>query len=218
MHNEQVTFWKGTFGDDYIERNCDSIDKSYMGDFGMTRSEINERYLSKIPKDARILEVGCNIGLQLNLLQKQGFTNLWGLEINEKALAIVRKNTRLSIVEATAQDIPFKDGFFDLVFTSRVLIHIPPTDLPKVFDEMYRVTRSYIWCLEYYAPQLEDILYRGNKGMLWRNDFQGVVQKRHPDLSVVRQEYLKYLTDENVDTVFLLKKGGKTVSRPIHNI
>ena len=36
---------------------------------------------------------------------------------------------------ATAFEIPFPDGFFDVIFTSGVLIHIAPPDLPKALYE-----------------------------------------------------------------------------------
>ena len=37
-------------------------------------------------------------------------------------------------MRASALDIPFKDGFFELVFTIGVLIHIPPKDLLVAMD------------------------------------------------------------------------------------
>ena len=55
----------------------------------------------------------------------------------------------LDIICGSAFDIPFKDGYFDLVFTNNVLIHIAPADIGGVIDEMVRVCRGRIWGFEY---------------------------------------------------------------------
>lgn len=167
-HNE---FWMGDFGDKYTKRNTGNIDKVYEERFGLTRTNINYPFLSDMDKDISILEVGCNNGLQLDVLKKDGFTNLWGIDINQKALNQVRKDTSLNIVEGSALDIPFKDQYFDVVFTSGVLIHIPPKNLFQVVDELYRVTKKYIWCYEYFAEKCQEIVYRLHKNKLWKNNF-----------------------------------------------
>jgi len=94
----------------------------------------------------RVLEVGCNVGNQLLLLKEMGYTNLWGIELQDYAVEIARKRTSgINIVKGSAFDIPYKDAFFDLVFTSGVLIHIPPDHINKVLDEIYRCTNRYIY-------------------------------------------------------------------------
>ena len=59
----------------------------------MTRGELNRRFLSAIPRSARVLEVGCNEGNQLCALHEMGFRNLFGIEIQDYALRKAR--TRL---------------------------------------------------------------------------------------------------------------------------
>jgi len=54
---------------------------------------------------------------------------------------------RINIIHGVADDIPFKDGYFDMVFTSGVLIHISPGNINRVLDEIYRCSREYIWDL-----------------------------------------------------------------------
>jgi len=208
-NTEQITFWKGEFGDEYTLRNSGDFDKLYKKQFGITRTELNNEFLSDFNKDIFILEIGCNKGIQLNILEKMGFNNLWGIEINKKALQIARENKSLNLVEGSALEIPFKEEFFNIVFTSGVLIHISPKDLPKVIDEMYRTTRKYIWCFEYFAEECQEIVYRGNKNRLWKNNFLKLFLERHPDLKIVKQKKLKYIGNENVDMMFLLEKWVK---------
>ena len=182
------------------------IDKYYKWLFGETRTSINQRYLKKIPKDARILEIGCSRGIQLNHLQKMGFTNLWGLEINKKACTLASDNPKLKITQGNAINIPFPDESFDLVFTSGVLIHILPYQLQQAIREIVRVSKKYIWCLEYFENRMEMVKYRGIKNLLWKNNFKEKFILYH-DLRVVKCEKLSYIHDDNIDEIFLLEKN-----------
>ncbi|MCF2136994.1 MAG: methyltransferase domain-containing protein [Candidatus Thorarchaeota archaeon] len=203
---EQEKFWEGNFGDEYTIRNVGDWDAFYKSQWGVTRTSLNEEFLTGIPHDARILEIGCNRGNQLQVLEKQGFTNLWGIEINKKAIEIARENKKFNIVEGSIYDIPFKEGFFNLAFTSGVLIHIPPENLQNAIKEIYRVSRKYIWCFEYFADECTEIEYRGHKNRLWKNNFLRVFQETFPDLILVKKRMVKYLHNENVDIMFLLEK------------
>ena len=203
---EQMEFWKGNFGDDYTIRNAGDWDELYKKTWGITRTELNKEFLSGLGKDISILEVGCNRANQLLVLKDDNYTNLWGIEINKKAIELARENKSLNLLEGSAQNLPFKDGFFDLVFTSGVLIHISPDDLPKAMDEIYRVAKKYIWCFEYFSEECQEIVYRGHKNRLWKNNFLKLFLERFPDLKLVRQRKIKYVENDNVDEMFLLEK------------
>ncbi|HID72310.1 TPA: methyltransferase domain-containing protein [Candidatus Micrarchaeota archaeon] len=204
--------WSDEFGKDYTDRNYMSVsdyEELCKKRFGISRSEMNTEFLSSLDKKLRVLEVGCNIGNQLRLLQRQGFNDLWGIEISEYALELARKETRgMNLVHGSALDLPFKDGYFDLVFTSGVLIHINPEDAKKAVDEIYRVSKKYIWGFEYFSEQLQELDYRGNKGLLWKNNFAKLYMDRHPDLTLVNEKRMKYSDSDNVDSMFLLEKKG----------
>src|SRR5690606_27319490 len=83
---------------------------------------------------------------------------------------------------ATGQALPYDDASIDLVFTSGVLIHVAPADLPAVMDETVRVARRYVWCNEYFAKQPEEIPYRGRAGLLFKRDFGRLYLERYPSL------------------------------------
>lgn len=204
--NEQEDFWQGSFGNDYTIRNVGDWDELYKKMYGLTRTELNEEFLKDLSKDSLILEVGCNRGNQLRILEKQGFRNLWGLDVNKQALNFAKENKSFNIVESSAFDIPFKENYFDLVFTSGVLIHIAPENLSRIMDEMYRVTKKYIWCFEYFSEDCTEIEYRGHKNKLWKNDFLKIFQERYHDLKVIRQRKIKYVKNDNIDMVFLLER------------
>ena len=206
---DQIRRWTGDFGRQYTDRNNYTpaqLDEFYRKTYGATRRELNQRFLQVVPKDARILEVGCNMGAQLLLLKEMGFTDLSGVEI--QSYARQRAKERLGdaqILSASAFSIPFADRHFDLVFTSGVLIHIAPADLPTALAEIHRCTRKWVWGMEYYAPQMTEVVYRGNSNLLWKTDYARLYLDTFADLELVREERIPYLETENVDTIFLLK-------------
>ena len=153
--------------------------------------------------------MGSNNSNQLLCLQNSGFNSLYGIELQSYAVELSKSRTKnINIIQGSAFDIPYRNGFFDLVFTSGVLIHIAPEDIPKVIDEMYRCTRKYIWCSEYYADVYTQVHYRGHEDLLWKTDFSGLFQKQFRDLRLVKEEHIKYLNDDNIDTMFLIEKKG----------
>lgn len=150
MSTAQITEWSGQFGREYTDRNYllrEELDELYRKRYGKSRTELNARFLQGIPRESRILEVGCNAGNQLELMQLMGFENLCGVELQEYALEQAR--SRLSGIElqqGTAFKIPYPSNSFDLVFTSGVLIHIAPEDLHNDLELVHQE----------YLPYLED--------------------------------------------------------------
>lgn len=209
--NKQLKQWTGDFGRDYTDRNILSLTKlerAYKDRYGVTRIEMNRMFLGKLNRSIRILEVGSNIGNQLICLQKLGFKNLYGIEPQDYAIEFSRKSAiGINIMRGNIFDIPFKDEYFDLVFTSGVLIHISPQDIHKAMKEIYRCARRYIWGFEYFSERYTRVVYRGQKKLLWKADFLELYRRLFKDLKLVKINKFKYLDSDNIDSMFLLKKG-----------
>jgi len=207
---KQVDFWQNDFGKEYTQRNTyskEELDEVYQKTWGITKSAINEEFFGNLDRDIKILEVGCNVGQQLRHLQNIGFKNLYGIEIQETAVEEAKSITQnINIIYGEASDIPFKDQWFDLVFTAGVLIHISPSNLPGALKEIVRCSRKYIWGHEYYSPELEEILYRGHKGVLWKQDFRKLYTDTIGNLKLIKEKKVKYVENENVDQMFLLER------------
>lgn len=179
----------------------------YKRNYGLTRTELNQKFLASLDRSARILEVGSNVGNQLLCLQKMGFSHLYGIELQSYAVELSKSRTKgINIIQGEASDIPFKDNYFDMVFTSGVLIHIAPSDQPGVMKEIYRCSRKYIFGFEYYSEMPKEIVYRGHENLLWKADFAGEYLELFADLHLMKEEKIKYLNNENVDAMFLLEK------------
>jgi pseudaminic acid biosynthesis-associated methylase len=202
--------WRGAFGKEYTDRNAltlEQMDELYKKNYGVSRTKLNEVFLGDLDRSAKILEVGSNLGNQLLSLQRMGFENLYGIEVNSYAIERAKANTKnINIIRGDAFDIPFKDRCFDLVFTSGVLIHIALQDIERALREIYRCSRKYIWGFECYADSYTEVRYRGHDNLLWKTDFASLYLSFFDDLELVKEKRLKYLEDENVDTMFLIRK------------
>lgn len=205
----QTDVWKGEFGRHYTDRNTfdvDGLDFLYRKNFGRSRTSINQQFLSSVSKDASFLEVGCNAGNQLLLLQRMGYSNLSGVELQPYALEMARCRTQnISLAQGSALAIPYGNDSFDVVFTSGVLIHIAPKNLPRAMDEIHRCTRTFVWGMEYYAPETTEVNYRDHRELLWKMNYAKLFLDRFEDLELVREQRFPYLEGSNVDTMFLLR-------------
>lgn len=207
----QKKFWTSSFAKGYVDRNLFDIkelDRVYKKELGVTRTETNKEFLKGIKKDARILEVGTNIGVQLAHLHEMGYTNLFGIELNPDVAARARKHVpSANIITGDALNIPFKDGFFDLVFTADVLIHISPKNIHRAVQEICRVSRDYIWGFEYFEKKYTEIPYRGHRNVLWKTNFPALFKKASPNLKLVKQRLYQHQADAGKhDVMYLFRK------------
>lgn len=211
-HSYQEDVWTSTFGKEYSDRNTfdiQALNELYLNRYGFSRTTLNDDFLANLQvKDKNILEVGCNVGNQLLTLQSQGYTHLYGIELQSYAYEQAKARTKgINVLNGYADNLPFKDGFFEMVFTSSVLIHIPDEILDQVMNEMYRCSNKYIWGLEYYADNNIEINYRGFDNLLWKRNYMQLFLDKFPDLEVVKVGKYPYLNEENCeDIVYLLKK------------
>ena len=208
--SKQMQEWAAQFGKEYSDRNAftlEEIESLYRKQYGVTRTEMNSRFIKDFDEDMKILEVGSNIGNQLLCLQKIGFRNLYGIELQSYAIELSKNRTRdINIIQGSAFDIPFRDNNFELVFSSGLLIHISPDDISAVLDEIYRCTKQYIWCFEYYSAEYTRVKYRGYDDLLWKANFSKLFLDRFNSLELIREDFFKYTDNDNVDVMFLLQK------------
>lgn len=80
---------------------------------------------AQVDKDADILDVGCSYGATLSVLKKKGYTNLFGLDLDEKSVSFLRESgitsKRGSIFTEELNE--FNDKF-DLIILGHILEHL----------------------------------------------------------------------------------------------
>jgi pseudaminic acid biosynthesis-associated methylase len=183
--------WSGEFGDAYVERNArlDERRTAFWSEL-VTGSDI-----------ASVLEVGCGQGGNLRplglLLEPRA---VWGIDVNERALAKARSNApETNVVYGSARALPFRDRAFDLVFTMGVLIHQPDDALAAVMDEMVRCSDRFVLAGEYHAAATTEVPYHGVRGALFKRDYGRLFRERHPSLELRREGFLD--VEEGFDRV-----------------
>lgn len=167
--NDQQMFWKGSGGDKYITRNRYFHNFEYLDGY---RENILKDFLSEIPKDSTVLELGCNKGQTIGHLKDLGFTKVTGIDINKSALKIAREEfPEFEFIESSIEDYN-REEQFDLVITSGVLIHIHPANLPTIVKKIRELSKKYIFGFEYYSKEFHKINYLD--GELWSGNYANV--------------------------------------------
>ena len=169
--------WRGSFGREYTDRNAAK---------GERRQRFWSDLLAAISVDS-VLEVGCNVGLNLRWIRPL-VARAAGVDVNEYPLPRLRVAVPgVRAAAAAARELPFRDGTFDLVFTTGVLIHVAPDSLALAMREIVRCSRRYVLCGEYFAESPTEVFYRGHAGALFKQDFGARYQELFPGLKLLER-------------------------------
>lgn len=172
--NVQEEWWRGSWGDAYLQRNHPDW---------MKRRAFWELMLERT-RARSVLEVGCNRGANLIALRDVDPTlKLRGVDVNASALA---EATALAFDarEVAARDVGrLWPGRFDVVVTVGCLIHVAPADLHDAMRSIIGASNRFVLAVEYGSEIEEEISYRGHADRLWKRPF-GAIYVAH-GLSVV---------------------------------
>jgi pseudaminic acid biosynthesis-associated methylase len=161
--------WRGSFGDQYIERNR----YDWRDRIAFWQSAVE--YCTP----ATIFEFGCNIGNNLRAIQACApNVDLYGCDINQQAVNEARA-AGFEVQNVSEQGVVglYEPGTMDLVFTSGVLIHIPPAALERTMRQLIDLSGRYVLAVEYHTDEgEEEVEYRGHSGALWKRNYGKLYQ------------------------------------------
>jgi pseudaminic acid biosynthesis-associated methylase len=184
---EALEFWKGEFGDSYIDRN--QSDKLVFNNTQLFRRALTPTFFTT---PMRVIEFGANIGLNilaLRAINVYSTCEFTGVEPNAKAAGILCDHgVKVHQTSMTDLEEPWGGGY-DLAISKGVLIHIPPTELYRAYGALYRASKRWIFIAEYFNPSPVEIEYRGHKGRLWKRDFAGDMLDMFPNLNVANSGF-----------------------------
>ena len=100
-----------------------------------------DRELSRLPKGARVLDVGCGTGIYLRRFANMGLTPV-GVEPAPGMIEVARReNPTMRIEQGVATELPFEDASMDAVTSIEVLRYLHREDIHRSLSEMLRVLR-----------------------------------------------------------------------------
>ena len=83
-----------------------------------------------INENTKILDFGCGTGNYADKLQRITQARVYGVEPSEGMREKARqKNTSLNVVEGNHINIPFEEKFFDFIYMTYVIHHVPGESL-----------------------------------------------------------------------------------------
>ena len=155
---------------------------------------------------ARVLDFGCGYGRHLKNLHRLGHIDIYGCDMSPTMLASVGEYVndppwaREKVSQITpAGVLPFQDHFFDVTYSSEVLIHVHPDDLGRVLAEMARVTFERLVLIENKRVGKTEWGSDAHEGC-WLHDFSTVLA----DLGLKNVKVLEdVLTDQDIYLVDL---------------
>ncbi|MFZ5988612.1 MAG: class I SAM-dependent methyltransferase [Bacillota bacterium] len=134
---------------------------SYDGRWRVVAEEMVKHY--NLKPGQRILDVGCGKGFLLyEFTQVIPGIEVVGIDISQYAIDNSKEEIRRFLIKGQAQDLPFEDGSFDLVYSITTLHNLYIYDLKKAVKHIERVSKgnSYIM-VESYRSEREkaNLLY-----------------------------------------------------------
>lgn len=123
----------------------------------------------KEARGKKVLEIGCGAGVDFLQWVKNG-ANATGVDLTEAGVAITRERLALEnippesykLLTADAENLPFPDDTFDIVYSWGVLHHTPDTS--RAFGEAFRVLKpgGTLRAMIYHTPSMTGLMLWGN--------------------------------------------------------
>ena len=101
-----------------------------------------ERFITYLPKGARILDAGCGPGGGVKYLTDQGYI-AEGIDLSPKMIEIAHEQVpegKFQLMDMGK--LEYSDNHFDGIMANYSLIHIPTDELPLVIRELKRVLKD----------------------------------------------------------------------------
>lgn len=105
-------------------------------------------------KNSTVLDLGCNVGRNMNYLFVRGYEHLSGIDISKRAIDLMQKSFPIMAKSSSVYNDSFenilpntKNLKFDIVFTSAVLMHIHK-DSEYLLDYIPKLVNKFLITFE----------------------------------------------------------------------
>lgn len=126
-----------------VEEGYNKIAKEYQAyrDIFKHKKEI-EKFISLLPKNAKVLDVGCGTGVPVakNLVDS-GF-DVIGIDLSESMLKLARKNVpKAKFIKKGVTKLDFEDNSFDGLTAFYSIIHVPREKHSSIFQSFHKLLK-----------------------------------------------------------------------------
>jgi len=130
---------KCDFSDEVMKRAIKGLE-----DWGRELFYDRVQALKKYKDKGKVLDVGCNFGFFLKMLENAGY-EVYGTDISEPVVRYAQKNMGLKVINSTICEAKFPAEYFDIVTMFDVLEHLsdPFSDIAEVYRILKKVGYFY---------------------------------------------------------------------------
>jgi len=95
-----------------------------------------DKFLSLLPKEASILDVGCAGGFKTNYIKEKGF-NVEGIDFSEEMIKDAQERFKgINFEVRNVYDLDKINKTYDGIFSQAVLLHIPKKDILEILEKI----------------------------------------------------------------------------------
>ncbi len=123
----------------------------------------------------KVLEIGVGLGADQQKIVESGAIS-WGIDLTPRAINHTKRRLELNnlisnLQVSDAENLPFENDFFDIVYSWGVLHHSP--DTPKAISELYKVLKpgGYAKIMVYHKKSIVGIMLWIRYGLLQLKPF-----------------------------------------------
>ena len=129
--------------EEIVRKGYDKIAKEYQADRHIfdNKRELEE-FVSLLPRNARVLDVGCGAGVPFAKFLVESGLDVTGVDFSESMLKLAGKNVpEANLLKQDVTRLGLKANSFDGVTSSFCIIHIPREKHSSLFQSLHGILK-----------------------------------------------------------------------------
>lgn len=200
-----------------VQKGYDKIARDYQANRHVfdNRKELEE-FVSSLPRDAKVLDVGCGAGVPVAKYLVESRFDVTGIDFSGSMLKLARKNvSQAKFVKKDMTNSSFKENSFDGLVASYSLIHVPREKHFSVFKSFHRILKPNAVMLISLGPdEFEGTAKYYGADMFWSH------YRPEESLQLIKNAGFQIIFDKYVATGgekhYWILATNKKQSRPMH--
>lgn len=126
-----------------VKKGYDAIAREYQAYRDtFDNLEVLQEYADYLPKNARILDAGCGVGVPFARLLVRGGFEVVGVDFSSSMLKIARKNVpEVILIKEDLTELSFRENSFDGLVALYSIIHVPREMHASLYQSFHRILK-----------------------------------------------------------------------------